>query len=402
MNWNQQITIKPLFVALMSAGVFVLVIGFYKEISFLFSLGVIILLLYATSLMQFKLSTRDLGVEQNKQVYRLFPGDQDEFYIKLVHTGKWPSYRGEVTLSHHDIISSSLNEVGSQPHGKVEQTRPFVINKRTAYEEKVSFVAKKRGITKISNLTLRIDDPMQTSLTTLNYQSQIPLEFIVYPSPMIVQGIEQLFQEGSGNKSRPFALYENDSLPAGNRDYTSGDSFHRMHWKATARTGTLQTKLFEKSVVYHWTFVYTIQHDHKGTKSTDTIEREISYLAFMCQYATVKGIPFELYINVRVPGPSGLYHLSSESGPDQLSRIFEGLARIDRFNIPVMPDVMWKRIDQNLYTTPFIILLGHIPSDSDSRGIMNRWIRRGGKVFYVDHSEGGALLRSYSSLEVLT
>ena len=44
-------------------------------------------------------------------------------------------------------------------------------------------------------------------------------------------------------------LYDDPSRLAGCRTYEPGDPLHRIHWPATARTGTLQTKLFEPSCV---------------------------------------------------------------------------------------------------------------------------------------------------------
>jgi hypothetical protein len=175
-----------------------------------------------------------------------------------------------------------------------------------------------------------------------------------------------------------------------------------LHWKATARTGTLQTKVFEKTVVYHWTFVYTIQPDHKDMKTSEEIEKEISYLAYMCQFAAEKNIPFEVYINFKVPGPLGLYHVSMGSGAYHLSNILEGLARIDRSNVTVKPHIMWTKMDRNLAgTVPFIIMLGHIPNDANTSFMTKKWVKAGGKIFYVNQSGTEAFLLPYSSMEVV-
>lgn len=403
MQWNNEVWIKPLFKSLVLFSPMIILIGFYREISFLFAIGVLILLIYGATLLQFNSAAKDMQIDASKQIYRLFPGDTDQFYIKLLYKGKWPSFNGEILFTHRDVISdTSSQEENSVTHGRIELKRPFAVYRQTVYTQNVSFVAKRRGTTRISNVSVRVNDPLQTGVLLLTYQQLFPAEIIVYPEPLPVHGIEHLFHQGSGEAARPFALYENDSLPAGNRDYTSGDSFHKLHWKATARTGTLQTKVFEKTVVYHWTFVYTIQADHKDIKTTDEIEKEISYLAYMCQFAAEKGIPFEVYINYKVPGPLGIYHVSSGSGAQHLTKILEGLARIDRSSVTVRPYVMWKKIDRNFAgSVPFVILLGHIPNDQ-STGVMTRkWIKSGGRLFVVNKSGTDAFLMPYSSQEVI-
>jgi Protein of unknown function DUF58 len=402
MQWINQIWIKPIFKALVLFSPLILVIGFYRNISFLFVLGLVILFLYGATLLQFKSSAQNLKLDSNKQIYRLFPGDSDEFYIKLIHKGKWPSFRGELLFTHRDVISETNIDASENSKGRIEIKRPFAIYRKTAYTLTVHFVAKKRGTTRISNISLQIQDPLQTSGQALAFQELFPAEIIVYPRPLPVHKIEHLFHQGSGEAARPFALFENVSLPAGNRDYASGDSFHKLHWKATARTGTLQTKVFEKTVVYHWTFVYTILPDHKDMKSSIQMESEISYLAYMCQFAAERNIPFEVYINFKVPGPFGLYHVSTGSGPQHLSKVLEGLARIDRSNVTVKPHIMWTKMDRNLAgSVPFIILLGTIPNDSSTQFITDKWIKSGGKIFLVNQTGTEAYLMPYTSREVV-
>ncbi|GGB64995.1 DUF58 domain-containing protein [Fictibacillus barbaricus] len=403
MQWSNQVWVKPIFRAMVLFSPLLFVIGFYRNISFLFLLGLIIMFLYGATLLQFKSASRELMIDQAKQVYRLFPGDSDEFYVKLLHKGKWPSFRGELIFTHRDVISEkNIQDVNQGSKGRIELKRPFAIYRRTAFTQVVPFVALRRGTTRISNVTLQIHDPLQISGQSLGYQNLFPVEIIVYPKPHPVHRIEHLFHEGSGESARPFALFENASLPAGNREYSFGDAFHKLHWKATARTGTLQTKVFEKTVVYHWTFVYTILPDHKDMKSSEAMEREISYLAYMCQFAAEKGIPFEVYINFKLPGPLGMYHVPTGSGALHLSRILEGLARIDRSNVTVRPIIMWTKMDRNFAgSVPFIILLGHIPNDSNTHFTTKRWIRSGGKIFIVKQDGNEAYLMPYTSLEVV-
>jgi uncharacterized protein (DUF58 family) len=402
MQWNSQVWIKPIFKALVLFSPLILTIGFYRNISFLFVLGIVIMLLYGATLLQFKSAAQNLELDSAKQIYRLFPGDSDEFYVKLLHKGKWPSFRGELFFSYRDIISEKNMDVSESFKGRIELKRPFAIYRKTAYSQVIPFTARKRGTTRISNISLQIHDPIQTSGQALALQELFPAEIIVYPRPLPVHRIEQLFHQGSGETARSFALFENISLPAGNRDYTYGDAFHKLHWKATARTGTLQTKVFEKTVVYHWTFVYTILPDHKDMKSPEQMESEISYLAYMCQFAAEKEIPFEVYINFKVPGPLGMYHVPTGSGVQHLSKILEGLARIDRSNVTVKPHIMWTKMDRNFVgSVPFIILLGHIPKDSNTEFITKKWIKSGGKIFLVNQSGTDAYLMPYTSMEVV-
>jgi hypothetical protein len=406
MRWHSEIWINGLFKLLVLFSPLITLIGFYRDISSVFAIGMLIIITYGAFQLQHKYASKDLDIDAAKQTYRLFPGDSDQFYVKLLHKGNWPSYNGEITFSHRDVIADTSNiEVNEGTHGRIELSRPFTVYRKTAYTQTIPFIAKRRGTTRISNISLRVHDPLQTGGIFLSYQHLFPAEIIVYPELIPVYGIEKLFYQGSGEASMPFALFENESLPAGARSYTSRDSFNRIHWKATAKTGSLQTKVFEKTVVYHWTFVYTILPDHnrKSVKTSEEIEKEISHLAYMCQFAAEKGIPFEVYINLRVPGPLGVYHASSGSGSQHLAKILEGLARIDRSSVTVKPKIMWKKIDRSFSgSLPFVILLGDIPTDTESEALIHKWRKAGGRIFCVNQNGLESYLMPYSVKEVLS
>ncbi|MBH0165236.1 DUF58 domain-containing protein [Fictibacillus sp. 7GRE50] len=402
MQWRSEVWIKSIFRVLVVFSPIILLIGFYRNISFLFLLGLAIIFLYGTLLLQSKSAINEIVLDTSKQVHRLFPGDTDQFYVKLLHKGRWPSYRGELIFTHRAPISVTGDvESNNTAKGRIEVKRHFALYRKTVFTQTIPFTATKRGTTRISNLTLQVQDPLSLSGQALAYMGIFPTEIVVYPRPLPVHRIEHLFSQGSGESVRSFALFENVSLPAGNREYAPGDAFHKIHWKATARSGSLQTKVFEKTVVYHWTFVYTILPDHKEMKSSEDMESEISHLAYMCQFAAEKGIPFEVYINFKVPGPIGMYHVPTGSGAVHLSSILEGLARIDRSNVIVKPQIMWNKMARNFVgTSPFVIFLGHIPTDSNSQILIKKWSRSGGRTFYVEHNEEHAILMPYFSSEV--
>src|SRR4030042_1955889 len=68
----------------------------------------------------------------------------------------------------------------------------------------------------------------------LVYPRLVPLEKLGIPS-------QQLF----GDIRLKHHLFQDPVLTAGVREYQSGDSLKRIHWKSTARLGRLQTKVYE-------------------------------------------------------------------------------------------------------------------------------------------------------------
>jgi uncharacterized protein (DUF58 family) len=56
-------------------------------------------------------------------------------------------------------------------------------------------------------------------------------------------------------------LFEDPTRIAGVRKYQNGDSLSRVHWRATARTGSLQSKVFEPSTLAGATIAVDFHHE---------------------------------------------------------------------------------------------------------------------------------------------
>ena len=68
-----------------------------------------------------------------------------------------------------------------------------------------------------------------------------------------------------------YRLYEDPTRIAGVRSYTPGDSLMRVHWRATARTGQLHSKVYEPSTIAGATLLlefHTASHPrHERTRA---------------------------------------------------------------------------------------------------------------------------------------
>src|SRR5205814_6712043 len=69
----------------------------------------------------------------------------------------------------------------------------------------------------------------------------------VYPKvvPIAALGLPSRFP--LGEERSPNRLFSDPHRVAGIRPYVQGDSVRRVHWKATARTGTVQVKTYDPS-----------------------------------------------------------------------------------------------------------------------------------------------------------
>jgi uncharacterized protein (DUF58 family) len=76
-----------------------------------------------------------------------------------------------------------------------------------------------------------------------------PHFLLVYPRVLPLEGYDVSSRRPIGEVRMIHRLYEDPTRIAGVRQYERGDSFNRIHWRATARTGQLHSKVYEPSTV---------------------------------------------------------------------------------------------------------------------------------------------------------
>ncbi len=82
-----------------------------------------------------------------------------------------------------------------------------------------------------------------------------PHYVLVYPKVVPLEGYDIASRRPIGEVRLTHRLYEDPTRISGVREYQSGDPLNRVHWKATARTGRLHSKVYEPSTLAGTTMV---------------------------------------------------------------------------------------------------------------------------------------------------
>jgi uncharacterized protein (DUF58 family) len=105
----------------------------------------------------------------------------------------------------------------------------------------------RRGYYQIGPLLLETGD-----LFGLHRRHQVaaaPHFVLVLPKVMPLEGYQVSSKRPIGEVRMTYRLYEDPTRIAGVRRYEQGDPMNRVHWRATARTGVLHSKVYEPSTV---------------------------------------------------------------------------------------------------------------------------------------------------------
>jgi uncharacterized protein (DUF58 family) len=111
----------------------------------------------------------------------------------------------------------------------------------------------RRGYFQIGPLVLETGD-----LFGLHRRYRVASEphfLLVYPQVRPLEGFDIASRRPIGEVRMSYRLFEDPTRISGVRRYEAGDPLNRVHWRATARTGVLHSKVYEPSTVAGVTIV---------------------------------------------------------------------------------------------------------------------------------------------------
>ncbi len=93
-----------------------------------------------------------------------------------------------------------------------------------------------------------------------------PAFVLVFPRVVPLLSYDVASRRPIGEVIMTHRLYEDPTRIAGVREYQAGDPFNRIHWKATARTGALHSKIYEPSTIAGATLLIDFHADSYRTE----------------------------------------------------------------------------------------------------------------------------------------
>jgi len=131
-----------------------------------------------------------------------------------------------------------------------------------------------------------------------------------------------------GSYSSKQSLFEDPTRIRGLRDYRRGDALKRIHWKSTARTGRLVSKIYDPVVVAGATVVLDFHRDSwlsadSGNPSHPACEIGLEAAASICRYLWDGGWKIGFFSNGRDPLGLPGYTVSQAVATESLGAALE-------------------------------------------------------------------------------
>jgi uncharacterized protein (DUF58 family) len=272
---------------------------------------------------------RGLTYRRHFSETRAFVGETVEVTLTLTNRKPLPLPRVRlIDQVSANLVFSDLALETSHIPGLAQIRQDFALSWFDEISRTFQLECRERGIFDFTQARLETGDPFD--LFPLNASVGQPDRLIIYPEVKPVIGLDLPNKEPLGDRVVRRPIFEDPIYLRGVREYQPQDDIRHVHWKATARTDALQTKVFEPTSTPSLMLFVNVATFARTWEGIDPIllERVVSVAASICAYAVQLRLMVGLSANGTLPRSDQPLRVSSSRSPQQLTRLLEALAAV--------------------------------------------------------------------------
>lgn len=188
---------------------------------------------------------------------------------------------------------------------------------------------------------------------------------IVYPrvAPMQDWGLPPKDPIGEVKSRMP--LFDDAMRPRGTRDYHPDDAPKHIHWRATARRGDLQVKVYDPTISYQWVLfvnVATFAQAWQGAY-VELLEEVISFSASLANFGVEEKYAVGLIANGTWPESDQRLKILPSRDPNHLRHILEALAAITSFVTTPIETLLRQESSSMSWGATLVVISGIITNE---------------------------------------
>lgn len=219
----------------------------------------------------------------------------------------------------------------------------------------LTIAADRRGSYALGPVRVTVADPFGYGLAIEEHEDRATL--IVRPRTLPVRLLGQQHAQAGDLRTR-HSLFEDPALFAGVRPYRPGDPMRRVHWRATARTGTPVSKRFDPSRLESLLVALDVQ-TMSGTiweSDDEMVESLMVAASSLVRHSLIEGASCGLAAMALSRTPGGFALVAPRTGRSQLGSVADMLGRLDI--APSAPfDHLLVRLPQKVQAGTTIVVL---------------------------------------------
>lgn len=299
----------------------------------LIALGIILLLVVGLSTVWKNLSLWGVTYERAFDRTRVFPGEPVTMTIRVQNQKwlplTWLRFRDDMPVppNYDDPFVVTQNDLTN----RYTLQNTFSMQRREQIERQATLRIGTRGFYRLGPVSYESGDIF--TLFTLEREHKYLDTLVVYPQIFPLEDLGLPAKEPFGEVRVRQSLFTDPIKTRGIRDYSPGDRFRDVHWKATARHGELQTKVYDPSTGMTMAVFLNVATFARHWMGYDPalLERAVSVAASAANYGAQVGWGVGVYANGAVPNSDQPIRVPPSRSPEQLSRVLEALAAVTEF-----------------------------------------------------------------------
>jgi uncharacterized protein (DUF58 family) len=296
---------------------------------------------------------------------RVFPGEPIRLTVRVGNRKPlpltWLRFDDRVPLA--PVESGRVAEVISATYGSYFLQNIFSLSGNSHAERSFTFRFPIRGYYRVGPVTYRSGDIF--TLFTVEREHDDVETIIVYPRIFPLDAIGLPTREPFGDLRVRQSLFNDPINTQGIRDYHPRDRFRDVHWKASARRGRLQTKVYDPSTSMNLVVFLNVatMHRHWMGYDPDQLERLICVAASIANYATEQKWGIGLYANCAVPKSDQPIRVQPGRSPEQLGHVLEALAATTEFATGSIERLMQQESPRLPWPATLVLVTAHTSPD---------------------------------------
>ena len=292
----------------------------------------------------------NLTYQRRFSASRAFFGDEVTVELTAINAKPLPLTRLEVveTTSPQVHVRGRQMERNPEAHGHLLRTM-FSLGMYERVTHRYTMTCHRRGWHRFGPVTLAANDPF--GMVVRRSQIDRTEGVLVYPRIVPVSELVVPARQPLGDRKPATPLVEDPMRMSGVRPYVPGDSPRRIHWRATARTGELQTRVFEPSATpMAAIFLDTITFSHLWEgQDSGMLELSVMVAASLAAQMLEGRYQVGMYANAPIPNHARAVRIPPGRRPGQLTHILEQLAML----VPAFGDRIETMIARELPRLPW-------------------------------------------------
>lgn len=322
------------------------------------ALGFVLLLIVAVSTIWKNLSLVGVAYERHFDRTRVFPGEPITMTITVQNDKvlplTWLRVRDRLPVppdSEENALALAGDRAGQYPFQIIHS-----MQSHERVERAVTLRIPVRGFYQVGPVSYESGDIF--TLFTREREHQDLETLIVYPQIWPLEALGLPPKEPFGELRVRQSLFTDPVRTRGIRDYQPQDRFRDIHWKATARRGHLQTKVYDPSTgmtMAVFLNVATFARHWMGF-DPDLLERAISVAASICNYGVQEGWGVGLYANGAMPNADQPIRVPPGRAADQLGNVLEALAAVTEFATGAIETMLLRASPQLPWVSTIVLV----------------------------------------------